>query len=187
MVLLTYIQSLNNAAQAGLTKFIFGQAASMMLRDVYITSGTALLIILTVLVFWKELKLIAFDTEYAETLQIPVTAVTVIYRAMLILTVIIGIQTVGAVLISSLLIAPAAGARQWTDKLGTMTVLAGLFGALSGIGGVWWSASVSKLPTGPAIIIMLSVFVLTSLLLSPKYGILCRLKRRLAVFHERAK
>ena len=106
---------------------------------------------------------------------------------MLILTVIIGIQTVGAVLISSLLIAPAAGARQWTDKLGTMTVLAGLFGALSGIGGVWWSASVSKLPTGPAIIIMLSVFVLTSLLLSPKYGILCRLKRRLAVFHERTK
>ena len=119
MVLLTYIQSLDNASQAGLTKFIFGQAASMMIKDVYLTSAAAVLIILLVLIFWKELKLTSFDEEYARTLQIPVTAVTVLYRGMLLLTVIIGIQTVGAVLISSLLIAPAAAARQWTDKLGT--------------------------------------------------------------------
>ena len=150
MVLLTYIQSLDNASQAGLTKFIFGQAASMMIKDVYLTSAAAVLIILLVLIFWKELKLTSFDEEYARTLQIPVTAVTVLYRGMLLLTVIIGIQTVGAVLISSLLIAPAAAARQWTDKLGTMITLAGFFGALSGISGVIWSASVTKLPTGPA-------------------------------------
>ena len=144
MVLLTYIQSLDNASQAGLTKFIFGQAASMMIKDVYLTSAAAVLIILLVLIFWKELKLTSFDEEYARTLQIPVTSVTVLYRGMLLLTVIIGIQTVGAVLISSLLIAPAAAARQWTDKLGTMITLAGFFGALSGIGGVIWSASVRQ-------------------------------------------
>ena len=185
MVLLTYIQSLDNASQAGLTKFIFGQAASMMIKDVYLTSAAAVLIILLVLIFWKELKLTSFDEEYARTLQIPVTSVTVLYRGMLLLTVIIGIQTVGAVLISSLLIAPAAAARQWTDKLGTMITLAGFFGALSGIGGVIWSASVTKLPTGPAIIVCLSTIVFISLLFSPKYGIIYRGLRRCIVSYER--
>ena len=180
MVLLTYIQSLDNASQAGLTKFIFGQAASMMIKDVYLTSAAAVLIILLVLIFWKELKLTSFDEEYARTLQIPVTAVTVLYRGMLLLTVIIGIQTVGAVLISSLLIA-----RQWTDKLGTMITLAGFFGALSGIGGVIWSASVTKLPTGPAIIVCLSTIVFISLLFSPKYGVIYRHLRRCIVSYER--
>ena len=185
MVLLTYIQSLDNASQAGLTKFIFGQAASMMIKDVYLTSAAAVLIILLVLIFWKELKLTSFDEEYARTLQIPVTAVTVLYRGMLLLTVIIGIQTVGAVLISSLLIAPAAAARQWTDKLGTMITLAGFFGALSGIGGVIWSASVTKLPTGPAIIVCLSTIVFISLLFSSKYGVIYRRLRRCIVSYER--
>ena len=73
MVLLTYLQSLNNAGQAGLSKFIFGQAATILARDVYITSAAALIIIVLTALFWKELKLISFDVEYAKTLQIPVT------------------------------------------------------------------------------------------------------------------
>jgi manganese/zinc/iron transport system permease protein len=135
MVLLTYVQSLNNAGQAGLSKFIFGQAATILARDVYITSAAALIIIVLTALFWKELKLISFDVEYAKTLQIPVTFTLILYRSLLIMTIIIGIQSVGAILISSLLIAPAVGARQWTNKLGTMCILAGFFGMISAIGG----------------------------------------------------
>ena len=177
MVLLTYLQSLNNAGQAGLSKFIFGQAATILARDVYITSAAALIIIVLTALFWKELKLISFDVEYAKTLQIPVTFTLILYRALLIMTIIIGIQSVGAILISSLLIAPAVGARQWTNKLGTMCILAGFFGMLSAMGGTLWSTSVQKLPTGPAIIVILSVIVLLSLIFAPNRGILWQIRK----------
>ena len=177
MVLLTYVQSLNNAGQAGLSKFIFGQAATILARDVYITSAAALIIIVLTALFWKELKLISFDVEYAKTLQIPVTFSLILYRALLIMTIIIGIQSVGAILISSLLIAPAVGARQWTNKLGTMCILAGFFGMVSAIGGTIWSTTVQKLPTGPAIIVILSVIVLLSLIFAPNRGILWQYRK----------
>ena len=177
MVLLTYLQSLNNAGQAGLSKFIFGQAATILARDVYITSAAALIIIVLTALFWKELKLISFDVEYAKTLQIPVTFTLILYRSLLIMTIIIGIQSVGAILISSLLIAPAVGARQWTNKLGTMCILAGLFGMGSAMGGTIWSTTVQKLPTGPAIIVILSVIVLLSLIFAPNRGILWQYRR----------
>lgn len=177
MVLLTYVQSLNNAGQAGLSKFIFGQAATILARDVYITSAAALIIIVLTALFWKELKLISFDVEYAKTLQIPVTFTLILYRSLLIMTIIIGIQSVGAILISSLLIAPAVGARQWTNKLGTMCILAGFFGMLSAMGGTIWSTSVQKLPTGPAIIVILSVIVLLSLIFAPNRGILWQIRK----------
>ena len=177
MVLLTYIQSLNNAGQSGLSKFIFGQAATILARDVYITSIAAIIIMILTALFWKELKLISFDLEYAKTLQIPVTFTLILYRALLIMTIIIGIQSVGAILISSLLIAPAVGARQWTDKLGTMCILAGVFGMLSAIGGTLWSTIIPKLPTGPAIIVILSILVLLSLLFASNRGLLWQLRR----------
>lgn len=177
MVLLTYVQSLNNAGQAGLSKFIFGQAATILARDVYITSVAALIIIVLTALFWKELKLISFDVEYAKTLQIPVTFTLILYRSLLIMTIIIGIQSVGAILISSLLIAPAVGARQWTNKLGTMCILAGLFGMISAISGTIWSTSVPKLPTGPAIIVILSILVLLSLIFAPNRGMLWQFRK----------
>ena len=177
MVLLTYVQSLNNAGQAGLSKFIFGQAATILARDVYITSAAALIIIVLTALFWKELKLISFDVEYAKTLQIPVTFTLILYRSLLIMTIIIGIQSVGAILISSLLIAPAVGARQWTNKLGTMCILAGFFGMISAIGGTIWSTSVPKLPTGPAIIVILSILVLLSLIFAPNRGMLWQFRK----------
>ena len=177
MVLLTYVQSLNNAGQAGLSKFIFGQAATILARDVYITSAAALIIIVLTALFWKELKLISFDVEYAKTLQIPVTFTLILYRSLLIMTIIIGIQSVGAILISSLLIAPAVGARQWTNKLGTMCILAGFFGMISAIGGTIWSTTVQKLPTGPAIIVILSAIVLLSLIFAPNRGILWQYRK----------
>ena len=143
----------------------------------YITSAAALIIIVLTALFWKELKLISFDVEYAKTLQIPVTFTLILYRSLLIMTIIIGIQSVGAILISSLLIAPAVGARQWTNKLGTMCILAGLFGMISAIGGTIWSTSVPKLPTGPAIIVILSILVLLSLIFAPNRGMLWQFRK----------
>ena len=61
---------------------------------------------------------------------------------------------------SAMLTAPAVAARQWTDKLSVMVVLSALFGAVSGIIGTVLSSLVSKLPTGPMIVIVISIIVI---------------------------
>lgn len=174
MVLLTYVQRSENPAQAGLTRFIFGQAATMLARDVYITAGVALFVLALALLFWKELKVVAFDGDFAHSLRIPVRTVNFIYGVMLVASVLIGLESVGAILMSSLLIAPAVAARQWTDSLGRMTLLSGTIGALSCLGGTYWSTAVGRMPTGPAIVVIASLIVMASLLFAPKRGIVAR-------------
>ncbi len=174
MVLLTYVQRSDNPEQAGLTNFIFGQAATMLARDVYITAAVALVVLLLALAFWKELKVVAFDEEFARSLQIPTRRVNFVYGIMMVASVLIGLQSVGAILMSSLLIAPAVAARQWTDSLGRMTILAGVIGALSCLGGTYWSTAMGRMPTGPAIVVIASIVVLLSLLFAPRRGIIAR-------------
>ena len=72
LVLLTHIQKQSNAAQAGLESFLFGQAASLLRRDVVTMAvlGTAALVILVLL--WKEFKLLSFDPDFAASVGLPV-------------------------------------------------------------------------------------------------------------------
>src|SRR5690606_2970178 len=84
------------------------------------------------------------------------------------------LQTVGVVLMSAMLLAPAAAARQWTDNLGTMIFLAALFGAFSGIFGTAISATSNNLSTGPVIVLVAAVFVVISFVFSPGRGMLFR-------------
>ena len=174
MMLMTYVQHTDNPNQAGLSKFIFGQAATMLARDVEITAAVAVMILLLAVIFWKELKLVAFDADFARSLQLPVRMTQLVYGLMLVASIIIGLQSVGAILMSSLLIAPAVAARQWTDNLGIMAVLAGGIGALSCGIGTYASAIVKGLPTGPAIVVAASIVVLLSLLFAPGRGIIAR-------------
>ena len=73
---------------------------------------------------------------------------------------------------SAMIVAPAAAARQWTDRLGTMVLLSSLFGALAGIFGALLSSRISRLPTGPTIVLCISVIVIVSLVLAPRRGLL---------------
>jgi manganese/zinc/iron transport system permease protein len=86
--------------------------------------------------------------------------------------VVVGLQTVGVVLIVATLITPAAAARQWTDRLGAMVLLAAGIGAAAGIAGSLASASVPRLPTGPVIVLVSSSILIVSLLFAPRRGIL---------------
>jgi manganese/zinc/iron transport system permease protein len=80
--------------------------------------------------------------------------------------VVIGLKSVGVVLITALLVAPAVAARQWTNRLGTMVILAGLFGALSGMSGTLLAHLLGQqvsIPTGPTIVLCASGWVIVSL------------------------
>jgi manganese/zinc/iron transport system permease protein len=171
LVLLTYVQQLPTAAQAGLDTFLFGQAATMLAGDVVVIAALGSLCLLAVAVFWKEFKLLTFDPEFGATQGLNVPAVDVLLTTFLVVAIVIGLQTVGVVLMSALVIAPAAAARQWTNSLSVMVVLAALFGAMAGVGGALVSAGAGRLPTGPTIVLAAMVLVVLSLAFAPARGL----------------
>lgn len=177
VVLLALIQREANTNQAGLDKFIFGQAAAFLKKDIYFLIGIIILVLFVILLFWKELKLFSFDPEFAQTKGFSINLMTGILIVLLVISIVMGIQSVGVILMSTMLIAPPVAARQWTDKFNVMMILSGIFGAFSGITGSFISMYYKGLSTGPVIAIVASLIVFFSILFSPKKGILFSKKR----------
>lgn len=172
LVILTFIQRRPDAAQAGLETFLFGQAATLLVGDVILIAILGAAGLLTALLFWKEFKLLSFDPDFGVTLGFPMGRLDVLLTSVLVVAIVIGLQTVGVVLMSAMIVAPAAAARQWTDRLGLMMLLAGAFGAMAGVAGAVLSSTAERLPTGPTIVLCLSVIVVVSLTLAPNRGVL---------------
>lgn len=172
LVLLTYIQKLPTATQAGLEKFLFGQAATLLAEDVALMAILGLIALALTALFWKEFKLLSFDADFGTTLNFPMPAVNLLLTTLLVIAIVIGLQTVGVVLMSAMVVAPAAAARQWTNRLGVMVLLSALFGSAAGIGGAVISSLVPKLPTGPTIVLCISGLVFISIFLAPARGLL---------------
>ncbi len=174
MLLLTYIQKQPNANQAGLDKYLFGQAATLLESDVWfmaIVTGCCLVVLL---LFWKEFKILLFDADYTKTLGFNTRFIDILITVFIVLAIVLGLQTVGVVLMSAMLLAPAAAARQWTNSLGVMVALAAVFGAFSGVFGTFISASQNNLSTGPVIVLVATFFVFVSFVFSPTRGLLFR-------------
>lgn len=171
LLLLTFVQRKPIASQAGLDKFLFGQAAAILTSDVRAMSifGGATLFLLVL--FWKEFKLSTFDPSFGESMGFARKRVDFLITALIVVSIVIGLQTVGVILMSAMLVTPAAAARQWTNKLYRMVLLSGFFGAISGVTGAVLSSAVPNLPTGPTIVICLTVIVTLSLLLAPGRGL----------------
>jgi manganese/zinc/iron transport system permease protein len=174
MLLLTFIQKQPNANQAGLDKYLFGQAATLVEKDVFVMITVTGICLFILLLFWKEFKILLFDADYTKTLGFNTKFIDILITFFIVLAIVLGLQTVGVVLMSAMLLAPAAAARQWTNSLGVMVILAAIFGAFSGVVGTAISASQNNLSTGPVIVLVAGVFVLFSFIFSPGRGILFR-------------
>jgi manganese/zinc/iron transport system permease protein len=177
LVLLTYIQRMPVASQAGLDTFLFGQAATLLARDVATIGILGLAVLLIVLAAWKEFKLLCFDPDFALSLGFPIRRLDVLLITLLVTSIVIGLQTVGVVLMSAMVVAPAAAARQWTDRLGAMVAISAFFGALAGAGGALVSSLTARLPAGPTIVLCLTAIVLVSLLAAPNRGVVWKWAR----------
>ncbi|MEY4614365.1 MAG: hypothetical protein RL179_2338 [Planctomycetota bacterium] len=172
LMLLTWVQRRPDAAQAGLTRFLFGQAATLMDRDVWFLATIAIPCLLIIFLFWKQFQLVCFDRSFAQSLGISVSLFEILLSLLLVMVIVVGLETVGVVLMSALLVAPAVAARQWTNKLGHMAILAGLFGSFSGIAGAILSnMGKTSIPTGPVIVLFITLIVLLSILFAPARGI----------------
>lgn len=170
LLLMTYMQGLGTSPP-GLDRYLFGEAAFLrgeQLNVIALIGGMAVL--LTVL-FWKEFKLLAFDPDFAASLGFPARLLDILLTTLIVAAVVLGLQAVGVVLMSALLVAPPVAARMWTDRLGRMAALAAVFGAVSGVLGEWLSRELGEtkkaVPTGPTVVIVATVLVAVSLAVAP--------------------
>jgi manganese/zinc/iron transport system permease protein len=174
IVLLTRIQQSGAASQAGLDRFLFGQAAGMVERDVLVLGGMALALIAAVTLVFKEFKIVAFDAEFAATLGVSVRRIDALLAVLVVVAVCIGLSAVGVVLMAAMLVTPAAAARFWTDRLDRMLLLAGLFGAAAGAVGTFISFLAPRMPTGPWMVTAVTLVFAVSLLFAPRRGVVAR-------------
>lgn len=177
IVLLTYIQKLPDGNQSGLDKYLFGQAATLVEEDLKVMAILGGIVVVALLLFYKELKLLSFDRAFGASLGLPMKGLELLLTLLLVVVVVVGLQTVGVVLIVAALITPAAAARQWTDRLGSMILLAAGIGAAAGVAGSLASALVPRLPTGPVIVVVSSGVLIVSLLFAPQRGLLWAMLR----------
>jgi manganese/zinc/iron transport system permease protein len=178
IALLSYIQGRPDASQAGLDKFIFGQAAAMRQQDLERIAVVGVLVLAVLGLFWKELKLLTFDYGFALANGYPVRLLEGILMSLTVVVIVLGLQLAGVILMVGMLIAPAIAARQWTNRLSRMVALSALFGASAGAVGALISGLDVNLPTGPLMIVVASLIVAVSILFAPQRGVLWMLLQR---------
>jgi manganese/zinc/iron transport system permease protein len=171
LVLLVAIQRQPGGTHAGLDAYLFGQAAAIVGRDVTTMVVLGLVALAVTVVLWKEFKLLSFDDAFGATLGLPMRRLDLAMTTLLVIAIVIGLQMVGVVLMSAMLVAPAAAARQWTNRLGWMMLIAAVFGAGAGVSGAILSATTPRLPTGPTIVLCAAVIVIVSMLFAPERGL----------------
>ena len=178
IVLLTYLQSIGGASQGGLDRFLFGQAAALIESDVINLGILAAGCFAVLIIFFKEFKITTFDSAFGQSLGFPTKYLSALLTSIIVVAVVIGLHTVGVVLMVAMLIAPAAAAKQWISSLKGMLILSAIFGGISGIVGSMISSTTEGMSTGPVIVITVTAILGISLIFSPKQGYLFQYIRR---------
>jgi len=177
-VLLTRIQKLPYGNQSGLDRFLFGQASAINEEDLVLIGLLTAVILGCVLLLFKEFTLISFDPGFAQAIGLPVRALHYLFLGLVALAIVVAIQAVGVVLLSALLITPAATAYLLTDRLPTMVLLSVLCAVFAGVAGLNISFLGRTLPTGPFIVLALTAAFAAAWLFSPRYGFVTQAVRR---------
>lgn len=177
-VLLTRLQQFPYGNQSGLNQFLFGQASAISEQDLWLMGILSAVIVGTVGLAFKEFALTSFDEGFATSIGLPTRSIHYVLMGLVALAIVVSIQAVGVVLLSAMLITPAATAYLLTDRLRTMVLLSVLFGTVAGIIGLNISFLGRSLPTGPFIVLVLTLVFIAAYLFSPRYGLVTRALRR---------
>ena len=189
IALLGIIQQMPEGSAAGLESFLYGKAASMILRDFAVLAGVTLIAGFLCVLLFKEFRMLCFDEEFAAAQGWPVRTLDAAMLVLVTMVTVAGLQAVGLILVIAFLITPAAAARFWTRKLGATLVLGAGIGGLSGWLGAGVSGLFPRLPTGAVIVLMAAGLFLASMLFGTARGVFVRfvrqsmLKRKIARQH----
>lgn len=162
-ILSDYISDNKNLTnKAGIKNFLFGQAASIQTNDIYFIGSITCVILIIVAIFGRGLKTLAFDPTQFKIYGWSENLVRFFFDLTLTLAVIIGIQTVGVVLMSALVITPAVCARALSNNFNRMIFIAVIVNIISVLLGTYFSYGTEN-PTGPWVILVLSIIGFISL------------------------
>lgn len=174
MVVMRLINKSSLPNRGGIDKYMFGNAATMLLSDIVtiaIFGGAAIVLMV---VFWKEFKVFTFDPVLAATMGFSGKVLGPLLLGTITVAVVIGVKAVGLILMVAFAIMPAASARQWTKHLSTMVGLATVIGAGSAVFGSYLSVNLGKVPPGPVVVLVLFTVFLFSILFAPQRSVLRR-------------
>jgi len=158
-----------------LVHFLFGDVLGVSRADLILTAVFGGLVILAIVLFYKEFLVISFDPILAETLRLPANLLRYLLLVLIAVAIVVSLQTVGVALMLAMLVTPAASAYLLTRRLPVMMALAAFVGAVSGIVGLYLSYYVS-IASGPAIVLVCTAFFLLTALLAPGRGWIWQLR-----------
>lgn len=156
--------------QLGLDRALFGQSAFLTDGNVLLFAIAFLAVSAIVVAFWRAFHVLSFDPAFAASLGWPTTWLERLLSTLIVASVVLGMNAIGVVLMSALLIAPATAARFWCRGLKSMAAMSCTIGAVSGAIGAVVSHTLSSegrsVPTGPSVVLIASAFALLSMLLA---------------------
>ncbi|WP_375497962.1 metal ABC transporter permease [uncultured Nostoc sp.] len=175
ITLITVIQKDN---KIDLNHFLFGNILGVTIDEVRDTAIIATIVLIVVLLLYKELLFYTFDPLGAQAAGLPVNRLNFGLMVLIALTIVASMKAVGVILVLSLLITPGATAYLLVKRLNYVMILGAVIGVISSISGMYLSYFYN-LPSGPAIVLVVSGFFILALLFSPKYGIFTLSSRKL--------
>ncbi len=156
-----------------LESFLFGDILGVTGHDIQRSLGIAVLILIVIRLFYKELLFYTFDQVGAQAMGLPIRAIHFGFMAAITLTIIASMQAVGVILVIALLVGPALAAYLLVQELHQMMLLGAAFGVVASTVGVYVSFY-GNVPSGPVIVVVSAMLFLLALGFSPSQGILTR-------------
>jgi len=170
VMLITYIQQNYGAGQAGLDAILFGTPAAINQDDLTYITVVAAVIFACLILFFRSFRMITFNAGFAQSIGVRVRIYNGILSSLTVMAVAIGIQAVGVVLMAALLIAPSIVSKALSNRLWLILLISAFVGGLSGLLGSFVSYTLPAMPTGPWIVICLSLMVFAVLPFRRKFG-----------------
>lgn len=175
VVLLTVIQAMPVAGQAGLSGYLVGATAGMLASEAYLLGAMALGLLVALVILRRTLLLLCFDPEHAWTQGVDLRRADAWLLGLLLAVTVVGLRVTGLILIVALTIIPPVTARFWTDRPHALLMIAAVAGALAGYLGVTLSSVHPRLPSGALVVLAAFALFLASLLIAPRRGLLAHL------------
>jgi ABC-type Mn2+/Zn2+ transport system permease subunit len=160
-----------------LTHILFGNVLGVSDTDLWLIGGLGLLVLLTIVLLYKELLVVSFDPVLAATLRLPTELLKNVLLVLIALAVVVSMQTVGVGLVAAMLVTPAATAYLLTRRLPAMMLVAGALGALASIIGLYLSYYLN-IASGAAVVLTATVFFFVAYAFAPRSGFVIALWRR---------
>lgn len=157
-----------------LTEILFGNVLTVKPEDRTITFIVVAIVLVVIIVFYKEFLLSSFDPTMAAASGLPVKFIHYTLMILLTLVTVASLQTVGVILVVSLLITPASTAYLLTKRLSTMILTSALIGMMSSVIGLFFSVTFN-LPSGVVIVLVITIIFIITFFLAPKNGLLWKM------------